>query len=64
MGIEQFRDNDRGCLTWIAAHIAGYVINVQRNLNPVPDCTARTVTRATASQPGAVPGPGRTHYRR
>jgi hypothetical protein len=34
MGIEQFRDDDRGYLTWTAAHAAGYVINVQRSLNP------------------------------
>ncbi len=34
MGIEQFRDDDPGYLGWTAAHAAGYVINVQRNLNP------------------------------
>lgn len=34
MDIEQFRDNDRGYLGWTAAHPTGYVINVQRNLNP------------------------------
>ena len=34
MDIEQFRDDDRGYLGWTAAHAAGYVINVQRNLNP------------------------------
>jgi hypothetical protein len=34
MDIEQFRDGDRGYLTWTAAHAAGYVINVQRSLNP------------------------------
>ena len=34
MDIEQFRDDDRSYLGWTAAHAAGYVINVQRNLNP------------------------------
>jgi hypothetical protein len=34
LDIEQFRDDDRGYLTWTAAHAAGYVVNVQRNLNP------------------------------
>ena len=34
MGTEQFRDDDRGYLTWTAAHPAGYVLNVQRDLNP------------------------------
>jgi hypothetical protein len=34
MDIEQFRDDDRRYLTWTATHAAGYVINVQRNLNP------------------------------
>ncbi len=34
MDIEQFRDDDRGYLTWTAAHAGGYVINVQRSLNP------------------------------
>jgi hypothetical protein len=34
MDIEQFRDDDRGYLTWTAAHATGYVINVQRSLNP------------------------------
>jgi hypothetical protein len=34
MDIEQFRDDDRGYLTWTAAHPAAYVINVQQSLNP------------------------------
>ncbi len=34
MDIEQFRDDDRGYLAWTTAHRTGYVINVQRNLNP------------------------------
>lgn len=34
MSIEQFRDDDQGCLTWTAAHPGGYAINIQRSLNP------------------------------
>ncbi len=34
MDIEQFRDDDRGYLGWTAAHPAGYVINLQRSMNP------------------------------
>jgi len=35
MNIEQrVHGDDRGYLTWAAAHPVGYVINVQRNLNP------------------------------
>ena len=31
---QQVHGDDRGYLTWAAAHPVGYVINVQRNLNP------------------------------
>jgi hypothetical protein len=34
MGVEQFRDDDTGYLNWMAAHGHGYVINIQRSLNP------------------------------
>ena len=34
MGVEQFRDDDTGYLAWVAAHGDGYVINIQRSLNP------------------------------
>jgi hypothetical protein len=34
MDTEQFRNDNRGYLTWTATHPAGYVINVQRSLNP------------------------------
>ena len=33
-GVEQFRDDDRGYLNWVAAHGHGYVSNIQRSLNP------------------------------
>jgi hypothetical protein len=34
MGTEQFRDDDQGYLSWVASHAHGYVINIQRSLNP------------------------------
>lgn len=34
MSIEEFRDDDRGYLSWLTANPAGYVINIQRSLNP------------------------------
>jgi hypothetical protein len=34
VSVDQFRDNDRGYLAWTAAHTGGYVINIQRSLNP------------------------------
>jgi hypothetical protein len=32
--IIQFRDDDRGYLAWTAAHPGGYVLNIERSLNP------------------------------
>jgi len=32
--VEQFRDDDGAYLGWVAAHADGYVINIQRSLNP------------------------------
>ncbi len=32
--MEQFRDNDPAYLGWVAAHADGYVINIQRSMNP------------------------------
>jgi hypothetical protein len=34
MSIELFRDDDRGYLAWLAANAQGYVLNIQRSLNP------------------------------
>ena len=34
MSTEQFHDDDRGYLAWTAAHPSGYVLNIQRSLNP------------------------------
>jgi hypothetical protein len=34
MSIDQFRDDDQGYLAWTAAHPGGYVINIERSLNP------------------------------
>lgn len=57
--IEQFCDDDHGYPAWTATHAAGYVINVQRNLNPSDarlhhaDCSleAGQVGSACQSQP-------------
>ena len=32
--MEQFRDNDQAYLGWVAAHADGYVINIQRSMDP------------------------------
>jgi hypothetical protein len=34
MSVEEFRDNDDGYLNWVAANPGGFVINIQRGLNP------------------------------
>lgn len=34
MSVDQFRDDDQGYLAWTAAHRGGYVINIERSLNP------------------------------
>lgn len=33
-GMEQFSGDDRGYLNWVAGYAQGYVINIQRSLNP------------------------------
>lgn len=33
-GVELFSDDDRGYLNWASGHGQGYVINIQRSLNP------------------------------
>lgn len=34
MNVQEFRDDDRGYRGWIVANSAGYVLNIQRSLNP------------------------------
>ena len=34
MSIDRFRDDDPGYLAWMAANPGGYVLNIQRSLNP------------------------------
>jgi hypothetical protein len=34
LSIERFQDDDRGYVNWVAAHRSGYVMNIQRGLNP------------------------------
>jgi hypothetical protein len=35
MSVELFRDDDRGYVAWLAGNAGGYVLNIQRGLNPV-----------------------------
>ncbi len=51
MNVEQFRDNDRGYLTWTSAHPEGYVINIQRSLNPADARLHRADCRTINGQP-------------
>ncbi len=34
MSVELFRDDDQGYAAWLAANACGYVLNIQRSLNP------------------------------
>ena len=34
MSVDVFRDDDRGYAAWLAVHAQGYVLNIQRSLNP------------------------------
>jgi hypothetical protein len=34
VSVELFRDDDRGYADWLAANPQGYVLNIQRDLNP------------------------------
>ena len=34
MSVELFRDDDQGYAAWLAAHVQGYVLNIQRTMNP------------------------------
>jgi hypothetical protein len=34
MSVELFRDSDQDCAAWLAANAQGYVLNIQRSLNP------------------------------
>jgi hypothetical protein len=49
VSVELFRDDDHGYAAWLAANAGGYVLNIQRALNPSDarmhhaDC--RTITR-------------------
>jgi hypothetical protein len=48
VSVELFRDDDHGYAAWLAANASGYVLNIQRALNPFDarmhhaDC--RTIT--------------------
>jgi hypothetical protein len=34
VSVELFRDDDRGYAAWLSANAQGYVLNIQRSLNP------------------------------
>jgi hypothetical protein len=34
VGVELFRDDEEGYAAWLAANARGYVLNIQRGLNP------------------------------
>jgi hypothetical protein len=34
VSVELFRDDDQGYGAWLGAHARGYVLNIQRSLNP------------------------------
>ena len=48
MSVHLFRDDDQGYAAWVAANAQGYVLNIQRSLNPsdarVHDADCRTIT--------------------
>ncbi len=56
MSVDQIRDDDQGYLAWTAAHPGGYVINVERSLNP---CGGR-LHRADSHTINGRPARGRT----
>ncbi|HUZ39720.1 MAG TPA: hypothetical protein VMV17_25640 [Streptosporangiaceae bacterium] len=51
MGTEQFRDDDQGYLSWVASHAHGYVINIQRSLNPADARTHHASCHTINGQP-------------
>ena len=48
MGVELFRDDDRGYTAWLTENANGYVLNIQRSMNPsdarVHEASCRTIT--------------------
>jgi hypothetical protein len=52
MSVDRFRDDDPGYLSWVAANRDGYVMNIQRELNPsdarVHHAYCRTITGTPA----------------
>jgi hypothetical protein len=54
--MEQFRDDDRGYLRWVAAHPDGYVLNIRRTLS-ISDARLHSATWPTIT---GQPARGRT----
>lgn len=48
MSVEFFRDDDRGYADWLTANDDGYVLNIQRSMNPsdarIHKADCRTIT--------------------
>jgi hypothetical protein len=48
VSVELFRDNDEGYAAWLTANARGYVLNIQRTLNPsdarLHHASCRTIT--------------------
>ena len=48
MSVELLRDDDRGHTAWLTENVRGYVLNIQRSMNPsdarVHEAACRTIT--------------------
>jgi hypothetical protein len=48
LSVELFRDDDRGYADWLGANAHGYVLNIERSMNPsdarVHEADCRTIT--------------------
>lgn len=48
MSVELFRDDDRAYTAWLTENVRGYVLNIQRSMNPsdarVHEVACRTIT--------------------
>jgi hypothetical protein len=56
VSVELFRDNDDGYAAWLAGSVQGYVVNIQRTMNP----SDARVHRANCPTITGTPPRGRT----
>ena len=54
MSTQPFKDDEKGYLTWIAQNPEGYVLNIQRALNP-SDARLHRASCVTISRPNGGP---------